>query len=136
MSPDGVSTDPFKIANVSNWPSPTNVKELRSFLGLARYYRRFVKDFGLLTNPLTDLLKKGVIFTWTSVIESAFQLLKKALIFAPILAPPDFNKPFVVETDASDHGIGAVLHQDGHPIAYVRPWDPEHKAYLLMKKKA
>jgi hypothetical protein len=59
------------------------------------------------------------MFTWTSVTESTFQLLKKALISALILALPDFNKPFVVETDASDHGIRAVLHQDGHPIAYV-----------------
>lgn len=119
LSPNGVSTDPSKIVDVKNWPSPTSVKDLRSFLGLARYYRHFVKDFGLIAKPLTDLLMKGVLFTWTSITESAFQLLKQALISAPVLAVPDFSKTFVVETDASDYGIGAVLQQDGHPIAYV-----------------
>jgi hypothetical protein len=114
LSPNGVSTDPSKIVDVKNWPSPTSVKDLRSFLGLARYYRRFVKDFRLIAKPLTDLLKKGVLFTWTSITESAFQLLKQALISAPVLAVPDFSKTFVVETDASDYGIGVVLQQDGH----------------------
>lgn len=120
LSPNGVSTDPSKIVDVQNWPRPTSVKELRSFLGLAGYYRRFVKDFGMLARPLTDLLKKGVMFVWTHNTETAFQLLKQALITAPVLAVPDFSKQFVVETDASDHGIGAILQQDGHPIAFVR----------------
>lgn len=72
LSPNDVSTDPSKIVDVKNWPSPTSVKDLRSFLGLAGYYRRFVKDFGLIAKPLTDLLKKGVLFTWTSITEYAF----------------------------------------------------------------
>jgi len=83
------------------------------------YYRRFVSQFGLLCKPLTTLLKKGTLFVWTSQTEAAFQALKKALISAPVLALPDFNLPFIIETDASAKGIGAVLQQQGHPIAYV-----------------
>lgn len=119
LSPNGVSTDPSKIADVQDWPSPTSTKELRSFLGLAGYYRRSVKNFGIFAKPLTDLLKKGILFVWTEAAESAFQLLKQALISAPVLAVPNFNRPFTIETDASDYGIGAVLQQDGHPIAFV-----------------
>jgi hypothetical protein len=88
-------------------------------LGLAGYYRRFVNNFGIIARPLNDLLKKGTQFLWTSVTEHAFQLLKLALVSAPVIALPNFNEPFVVETDASDYGIGAVLQQQGHPLAYV-----------------
>lgn len=119
LTPNGVSTDSSKVRDVQNWPSPQSVKEVRSFLGLVGYYRRFVQHFGMIAKPLTELLKKGSLFIWTEACETAFQLLKKALMTAPVLALPDFSKPFVVETDASDTGIGAVLQQDGHPIAYV-----------------
>lgn len=115
ISDKGVSTDPGKISIVKNWPTPTNVRELRGFLGLAGYYRRFVKNFGAMAKPLTELLKKGQVFPWTPVTEEAFQLLKEALTSAPVLAIPDFNQTF----DACDKGIGAVLQQGGHPIAYV-----------------
>lgn len=71
----------------------------------------------MLAKPLTELLKKGAVFVWTDTTEQAFQLLKNALITAPVLAIPNFHKQFVVETDASDHGIGAALQQEGHPIA-------------------
>lgn len=86
---------------------------------MAGYYRKFVKIFGLLSKPLTNLLKKGILFTWTSETQDTFDALKHALVAAPVLALPNFAKPFVVETDASDKGVGAVLQQDGHPVAYV-----------------
>lgn len=73
----------------------------------------------MIARPLTDLLKKGTVFLWTNICEEAFQLLKKSLVSAPVLSLPNFAKPFVIETDASEIGIGAILQQDGHPIAYV-----------------
>ena len=119
LSPNGVSTDSSKLSIIQNCPSPANTKELRSFLGIAGYYRRFVQNFGMITRPLNDLLKKNTLFIWTETTEQAFQLLKQSLISAPVLTLPNFNEPFMVETDASDYGIGAVLQQNGHPIAFV-----------------
>ncbi|WVZ57697.1 LOW QUALITY PROTEIN: hypothetical protein U9M48_008050 [Paspalum notatum var. saurae] len=119
ISKEEVAIDPTKIIAVQNWLVPQSVKELRGFLGLVGYYRRFVKNFGLIAKPLTELLKKGVLFIWTSVTEQAFNSLKQALVEAPVLALPDFSKPFIVETDASERDIGAVLQQNGHPIAYI-----------------
>jgi hypothetical protein len=83
------------------------VKELRSFLGMAGYYRKYVKNFGLFAKPLTHLLKKGVIYVWNTETEASFQTLKTSLMAAPVL--PDFSKSFELETDSSDKGIGAVL---------------------------
>lgn len=80
---------------------------------------KFVRHFGIIARPLNDLLKKDSIFIWTSIHESTFQTLKAALSSAPILALPDFNVPFHVETDASGTGIGAVLQQNGHPLAFI-----------------
>lgn len=114
-----VATDPTKVQIIEQWPPPTSVKELRSSLGMAGYYRKFVKHFGLISKPLTNLLKKGELFVWTSITEEAFQTLKQALMTTPVLALPNFAKPFGIETDASDLGIGAVLQQQGHPIAFV-----------------
>lgn len=119
ISEAGVATDPDRIQAVLRWPSPSSIKELHSFLGLAGYYRRFVRHFGVISKPLTELLRKGSIFVWTEVQEQAFQALKQALTSAPVLALSDFSKPFVVETDASGHGVGAVLMQGGHPLAYL-----------------
>ena len=101
------------------WPTPSSVKELRSFFGLAGYYRRFVRHFGMLSWPLTDLLKKGALFVWTEVQEQSFSALKKALTSAPVLAMPNFSKPFVIETDASGIGVSVVLMQQGHPLAFL-----------------
>jgi hypothetical protein len=91
ITPNGVSTDDDKIRVVQNWPVPGSVKELRSFLGLTGYYRKFVCHYGILSKPLTNLLRKGQLYSWTSETEAAFQALKQALITAPVLAMPNFS---------------------------------------------
>lgn len=122
ISPNGVEPDPDKIAAVRNTPAPKNVAEVRSFLGLANYYKRFVRGFSEIAQPITRLTHKDVSFLWTHECEHAFNRLKTALTSAPILAFPHFGLPFELHTDASDIGIGAVLvqHVDGkeHVIAY------------------
>lgn len=119
ISSKGVSTNPGKIQAVIDWPQPTNIKEIRGFLGLTGYYRRFIKHYSLISRPLTLLLRKGTPFVWSSVTQEAFDLLKQALVSAPILALPQFQKPFTLETDASDVGLGAILMQDSHPLAFL-----------------
>lgn len=119
ISENGVGTAPQKVLAISDWPTPANPKELRSFLGLAGYYRKFVKNFGVISKPLTDLLKKHVVFVWTQDHEKSFHALKFALSHSPVLALPDFSKPFSIETDASGTGIGAVLMQNHHPLAFI-----------------
>jgi hypothetical protein len=100
ISDNGVFTYPRKIQAVLEWPIPANVKKLRSFLGLAGYYRKFVKNFGVIAKPLTELLKKNTLFIWTQDYEVAFQTLKTTLVSAPVLALPNFSRPFCIETDA------------------------------------
>jgi hypothetical protein len=109
ISSQGVSTDHSKIEAISAWPMPTNTKELRSFLGLAGYYMEFVRHFRIISQPLTYFLKKGILFIWTNDHQEAFDALKQALVSAPILALPNFSKPFIVETDACDDGVRALL---------------------------
>ncbi|KAL4388984.1 hypothetical protein GQ457_09G026490 [Hibiscus cannabinus] len=118
VSKDGLSVDTAKVDAIRAWPTLTTVKGVRGFLGIAGYYRRFIKGFASMAAPLSDLLKKGESFTWNEAAQIAMQCLKDHLCSAPILRLPDFEKEFVVETDASGIGIGAVLQQDGHPIAY------------------
>ena len=110
--------DPQKVKAIEDWQSPRNVHEVRSFLGLANYYRKFVKGYSTIAKPLTDLTKKSKKWDWTLRCQEAFEKLKKAMTSAPVLALPDMSKPFEVETDASDYAIGGVLLQDGHPVAY------------------
>jgi len=112
ISAKGVGTDPTKVEVVHQCPQPADVKELRSFLGLAAYYRKFVRNFSIIARPLHDLLRKGQLFVWTEAHQSA-------LISAPVLALPDFSLPFQIQTDASDRGVGTVLLQQGHPLAFV-----------------
>jgi hypothetical protein len=119
VSAQGISTDPRKVEVIQNWPIPRCVKDVRSFLGMAGYYRKFVAQFGIISKPLTALLKKDNLFVWTDQTNQSFMALKEALARAPVLALPNFTKTFTVETDASGGGIGAVLQQDGHPIAYI-----------------
>jgi len=133
---EGVATDQSKIQTVSIWPTPKTVKQLRDFLGLTGYYRKFIKNYGLISRPLTDLRKKNVQFTWTTTADEAFRTLKHQLITAPVLAVPDFSKQFVVETDASDLGIGAVLMQEQHPIAYFsKALGPRNQALSVYEKE-
>lgn len=112
ISAQGVAMEPAKIRAVQDWITPTDAQGVRRFLGLAGYYRHFVRHFGVIARPLFNLLKKGTPFIWTSVTEQAFQVLKQQLMSAPVLALPDFAKTFTVETDACADGIGAVLQQE------------------------
>jgi hypothetical protein len=119
LSGNDICTDPDKVTAVSSWPQPTSTRELRGFLGLAGLYRKFVRHFAVIARPLTNLLKKNVLFVWTQDHQIAFHTLKEALCTALVLALPDFTKPFAIETDACHTGVGAVLLQAGHPLAYV-----------------
>lgn len=136
VSAKGVSTDESKIQSVRDWPTPTNLKELRGFLGLTGYYRKFIRHYAVISQPLTALLKKGVLFVWTEVEETAFLALKTALITSPVLSIPDFKLQFVVDTDACDVGIGVVLSQQGHHVAYVsRALGPRNKGLSVYEKE-
>lgn len=136
ISGAGVATDPAKVAAVAQWSVPSNTKELRGFLGLAGYYRKFARNFGLISRLLTELLKKHAIFVWTPQHEASFNPLKDALCKAPVLALPDFSKPFTVETDASGQGVGAVLMQSGHPLAFIsKALGPKSKGLSTYEKE-
>ncbi|GMI83363.1 hypothetical protein HRI_002005600 [Hibiscus trionum] len=118
ITEQGVATDPSKIEAMKNWALPTNLKSLMDFLGLTGYYRRFIRDYGTISKPLTNMLKKEG-FSWSEEFRKAFELLKKVMCKAHVLALPNFNKAFYLETDASARGTGVVLTQEGRPIAYL-----------------
>ena len=109
VSPDGIYVDPQKVEAVENWEQPTTVTEVRSFLGLAGYYRRFIEGFSKIAGPLHCLTRKGVKFEWTDRCEGSFQTLKERLTSAPVLTLPEGNEGFEVYSDASRQGLGCVL---------------------------
>jgi hypothetical protein len=119
ISGDGISIDPSKVQEVMDWKPPTTVHQIRSFLGLAGYYRRFIPDFSSIAKPMTELLKKGVKFSWGQKCDDAFHILRDHLTTAPVLAQPDVSKPFDIYCDASGIGLGCVLMQDNRVIAYA-----------------
>ncbi|WVZ54227.1 hypothetical protein U9M48_005057 [Paspalum notatum var. saurae] len=116
---EGVSVDPNKIEAVSNWKTPCNVAETRSFLGLAKYYRRFIENFSKIAKPMTELLKDKVSVEWNDEREKSFQCLKDKLTTTLVLTLTDLQKDFVVYCDASRQGLGCVLMQDNHVISYA-----------------
>src|SRR5277367_6328261 len=140
ISEKGITVDPRKIDTIHNWPAPTNVSELRSFLGLASYYRKFVKGFSATASPLTQLLHKDISYQWGTTEQKSFEELKQHLTSAPVLLLPDPTKPFTVTTDASDFAIGTVLTQDQgkgqQPVAYEsRKLSPAEQNYAIHEKE-
>ena len=107
-----------RVKTIEDWVEPKNVHEMRVFLGMTNYQRKFVEGYSKVTLALTDLLKKDKRWSWTDKCQVAFDDLKKRMVTAPILKLPDFKRPFEVHTDALDFAIGGVLMQDGHLVAY------------------
>jgi hypothetical protein len=119
ISNDGISVDPSKVQQVMDWKTPTSVHQIRSFLGLAGYYHRFIPDFSKIAKPMIELLKKRVKFSWNEKCEETFHTLRAHLTIALVLAQPDNSKPFDVYCDASGIGLGCVLMQNNRVIAYA-----------------
>jgi len=142
ISADGIYMDPKKVSSILEWPTPTNVKEIQSFFGLANFYRRFIPDFAKIAHPLNALLKKNVKFDWQSEANNSFNEIKYKFSTAPVLAYPDRNLPFIVETDSSNFAIGSILSQTlpkdnkTHPIAfYSRSLTPAERNYPIYDKE-
>ena len=119
-----ISTDPIKVKGFADWPIPTCVKDVRSFLGFGNFYRKFIPGFLTLAAPLNALLKKDTIFQWTEETQRSFDALKQKLTSSPVLMMPDQTRPFQIEWDASKYASGAVLTQqdnngDRHPVAFL-----------------
>ncbi|CAA0835184.1 Uncharacterized mitochondrial protein AtMg00860, partial [Striga hermonthica] len=126
----GIEVDPSKVSAVQNWSTPRNLSEVRSFLGLAGYYRRFMEGFSKIALPLSQLTRKSVKFEWTDRCEASFQELKRRLTTAPVLTIPDPSRSFTIFSDASRQGLGCVLMQDGQVVAYAsRQLKPHEQNY-------
>ena len=141
ITKDGIEVDEGKTAAVSNFPRPKNVHDVRSFLGLCNYYRRFIRRYGDITTPLSKLLLKDIKFEWTDTCENAFNSLKTELTSTPVLAYPNMNKPFILSTDASGESISYKLSQNDekgmeHPIAYMgRTLRPLERKYSISERE-
>ena len=141
VSESGIATDPMKTEQVANWPVPTTRRQVQQFLGLANYYRRFIQGFAQIAKPLHRLTEKNTPFKWTSECQDAFETLRCKLVTAPVLSFPDCSKTFILDTDASDVGIGAVLSQvqdngEEHVIAYgSRILSKAERRYSVTRKE-
>ena len=131
----GGTMDPAKVQAILDWPVPHSARAVCGFLGLVGYYRKFVHNYDTVAAPLTALLKKEG-FSWNNAIGAAFTTFKVVVTSAPILAMPDFTKLLTVECDASSHGFGMVLIQEGHPIAFFsRPITPHHRSLTAYERE-
>lgn len=135
ISKDGVAVDPNKVESVMEWQQPTTPTEVRSFLGLAGYYRKFIEGFSKLALPLTKLTRKNEKFVWNEKCDQSFQELKRRLTTTPVLILPDPKRPFEVYCDASGQGLGCVLMQEGRVVAYaslqLRPHEVNYPTHDL-----
>ena len=142
VSADGISADPKKVSAVIDFPKPKDLKALRAFIGLTSYYRRFVPCFSTVAQPLYQLTRKDEPFVWSDTCEDAFNQLKTSLTVAPVLAYPHFGRDFLLETDASGMGLGAVLSQEQEdrsirPIEFAsRTLQPHEKNYGISELEA
>jgi len=131
----GVKVDPHKIATMQLWPQPKTITKLWGFLGLKGYYQKFIQFYSIIARPLTQLLKKGQ-FGWNLEAEAAFVALKHAMTTTPVLGLPNFSEVFVLETDASDKGIGAVLAQNGKLLVYMsKAIGPRQRGWSVYSKE-
>src|SRR5258705_7661882 len=141
ISHNQVRMDPAKLAAIADWPTPTKVKDVQSFLGFGNFYRRFIQDFAHITKPLTTLMCKDHEWNWTPQCEAAFQELKQRFTTLPVLQIPDFDAPFRLEADASDFDYGAILSQQGpdthwHPVAFMsKQMTPAERNYNIYDKE-
>jgi len=140
VSKHGIATDPDKTQRVSNWPTPTTIQEMQQFLGLASYDRRFIKNFSTIAKQLHRLTEKGHLFNWTTECANSFAELKQRLTTAPVLAFPDYSKQFILDTDTSQEGIGAVISQECNGqeqvIAYAsRTLSKAERKYCVTRKE-
>ena len=142
VTTEGLKPDPAKVSTLENYPPPTSVEEARSFVGLAGYYRQMIPGFSHLAAPITNLFKKNVVFEWSPECHRAFQEIIRRLITYPVIRFPDFSKPFIISTDASGYGIGAVLSQrddEGveHPISFAsRLLSKAERNYPVIEREA
>ncbi|GMI84518.1 hypothetical protein HRI_002121100 [Hibiscus trionum] len=133
---EGLVMDDSKVEAIRKWHVPTTVRDVRTFLGISGYYRRFIRGYATIVAPISDLLKQSDTFSWSPVAQAAFELLKSSLASAPVLGLPDFDKEFVVETDASGVGIGAVLTQANRPLAFFsQKLSPKMQAALTYHRE-
>ena len=140
VSPEGIATDPEKVLKVLQWPTPLNKQELQQFLGFVNYYRRFVKDCAQISRPLYQLTERNRPFNWTIQCQESFEALRRALVSAPVLVFPDCCKAFILDTDASNQGVGAVLSQEHngeeHVVAYAsRSLTKAERRYSVTRKE-
>src|SRR4051812_1543099 len=135
ISAKGIAVNPERVQAVLDWTPPESVKQVRSFLGLASYCRRFVENFSKVAKPLTELLKKVKVFQWTPKCKDSFQELKRRLTSTPVLVPPDTKRNFKIFCDASRQGLGCILMQDRHVVAYasrqLRPHEENYPTHDL-----